>query len=124
MATVSAPPTPTTTPTEALDQPTEHPHVVKAPGNRGGRARIRNSGIAVWHIAYLMQEKLSAEEIAAEYRHLPLSSIYDAMSYCLDHWAEMEAEIEENKTENVLKAANATVDERGFVHFPPLTSDE
>src|SRR5262245_23707971 len=105
MATVTAPPTPTTAPADPLEQATEHPHVVKTPGNRGGRARIRNSGIAVWHVAFLMKEGFPAEEIAEEYSHLPLSSIYDAMSYCLDHWAEMEAEIEENKTENVLKEA-------------------
>ncbi len=107
----------------APEERTEHPHIIRVPGVCGGRPIVRGSRIAVWHIARLFRAGYTPTDIAQEFNHLSLTSIYDAVSYYLDHQVEVDEDLAANKLENALQAANATVDERGFVHFSTLTTN-
>ena len=49
--------------------------------------------------------------------HISAASIYDAISYYLDHQDEIEREILENRRETLQKTNRFVVDNRGFVHF-------
>ncbi len=102
---------------EPETQPTEHPHVVRTEGVCGGRPRIKDSRLAVWSIAELYLSGESAQQIAATYPHVDPAAVYDAISYYLDHSAEIDAEIEENRLENVLEAHGAALGEDGVIRF-------
>ena len=96
---------------------TEHPHVVRTEGVCGGRPRIKDSRLAVWSIAELYLAGESAQQIAGTYSHVDPAAIHDAISYYLDHRQEIEAEIEENRLENVLEAHGAALGEDGVLRF-------
>lgn len=96
---------------------TEHPHIICTEGICGGRPHIRNSRISVRTIAQLHRAGESVAEICATYPHLDPASIYDAISYYLDHRADIIAEIEANRLENVLAKNGATQDEGGIIRF-------
>ncbi len=98
-------------------RPTEHPHVVRTEGVCGGRPRIKDSRLAVWSIAELYLAGESAQQIAEAYSHVDPAAIYDAISYYLDHRREIDAEIEENRLENVLDAHGATLGADGVLRF-------
>ncbi len=72
---------------------TEHPHVVKVPNVRAGRAIIAGTRIPVWIIAANMQEGCSPQDILEHYPQLTPAQLHDAISYYYDHSAEIEAEI-------------------------------
>jgi uncharacterized protein (DUF433 family) len=91
---------------------TEHPHIVRIEGVRGGDEVVEGSRITVWIIANYWLMGMSPEEIASEL-NLPLSHVFDALSYYLDHKGEIDQQIEEAK--NFTKRYH--VDERGIVHF-------
>ena len=57
------------------------------------------------------------EEIVQAHTHLNPASIYDAISYYLDHQTEIEQEIAENRIEALIEKHGLRVDERGFVRF-------
>jgi uncharacterized protein (DUF433 family) len=105
-------------------QQTEHPHIVRVPGICGGRPIIKGSRISVRHIAVLYKRGALVEEIIQDHPHLTPAGVYDAISYYLDHQAEIEQEIAENRMEYLAAKYNFTVDERGFVHFNRGTQDE
>jgi uncharacterized protein (DUF433 family) len=101
----------------APEERTEHPHVVRIPGACGGRPIVRGSRIAVWHIARLFRLGHTPTDIAQEFSHLPLTGIYDAVSYYLDHQADVDEDLAANQIGPALRAAGATLDERGVVRF-------
>lgn len=76
---------------------TEHPHIVRVEGMRGGEPIIEGSGISVWIIASFHKMGDTVETISRMYSHLPLASIYDALSYYYDHKDEIEKRLAENK---------------------------
>ncbi len=103
---------------ELLDvQPTEHPHIVRREGFRGGKPIVRGASIAVWLIVSMWKAGDSLEEIHAAYSHVKLAAFYDAISYYFDHQAEIDQQIEDNKIENALKKHNATMTEDGVIKF-------
>ena len=99
-------------------QPTEHPYVVRREGYRGGRPILRGSSIPVWLVAALWKSGDTVDDIAQAYPHLELAAIFDAISYYLDHRAEIEEQIAENRIERVLEKTGAKMDQRGVVTFP------
>ncbi len=100
-------------------QPTEHPHITRAPGILSGRPIIRGSRIPVWQVANaIIHLGDTVQGYLEGHPHLTAAKIYDALSYYFDHREEIEKEIEENKMENVAKEFGLTIDERGFVQFP------
>lgn len=75
----------------------EHPHVACVKGVCGGEPVIRGTRIAVRIIAQNWRAGLSPEEIQAEYRHLTLAQVFDALSYAQDHPEELDALIEKHR---------------------------
>lgn len=71
---------------------TEHPHIIKIEGVRGGRAIIRNTGLMVLDIVGYTKNGMSVEEILKGFPQLSRAQIYDALSYYYDHYDEIEEE--------------------------------
>jgi uncharacterized protein (DUF433 family) len=101
-------------PTSPLEQHTEHPHVLLLTGV----PTVRGSRIPVRLIAQLYRAGDSVDDILRSYPHLSAAAVYDALSYYLDHTAEIEREIAANRIERVLSELGGQVDERGFITFP------
>jgi hypothetical protein len=55
----------------------------------------------------------TVEEILRDYPHLA-AAVYDAISYYVDHQAEIEALIEANRLEQVLQRTGLKLGEKGF----------
>ncbi|HOB97567.1 MAG TPA: DUF433 domain-containing protein [Verrucomicrobiota bacterium] len=70
---------------------TEHSYVACAKGVCGGEPVIRGTRTAVRIIAENWRAGLSPEEIQAEYPHLTLAQVFDALSYAEDNPEEMDA---------------------------------
>ncbi len=106
-----------------IETSTEHPYIVRIPGVCDGRPIIRGSRVAVWQIAWLFKAGETVDEIVLDYPHLSSASIYDAISYYLDHQAEIEQDITENRIETLLSQPGVTMDKRGFLHFTDRSQD-
>lgn len=104
----------------AKSDPTEHPHVAKI----DGIARLRGSRIAVRLIAQQHRAGDSVDDILHSYPHLNAAAVYDAISYYLDHKAEIEQEIANNRLETVLAEAEAQIDSHGFITFVQAESGD
>lgn len=109
-------------PTTSQDSPvvkrTEHPYIVCVDSICGGRAIIEDSRVSVRHIAQLYKAGDTVDEVLQAHPHLKAAAVYDAISYYLDHQAEIEQEIAENRFQAVQAQTGLEVDERGFVTFP------
>jgi len=75
----------------------EHPYVAHVKGVCDGEPVIQGTRIAVRIIAQNWRGGLSPEEIQAEYPHLTLAQVFDALSYAQDHPEEMDALIEQHQ---------------------------
>lgn len=75
---------------------TEHPHIVKVPGVRGGRSVIAGTRIPVWLIAANWEEGCTPQEILEHHPQLAPAQLYDALSYYYDHAEEVKAQISEH----------------------------
>ena len=84
----------------------------------GGSPRLRGTRIPVWQVAELFRRGEPIEEIAALYTHVDPEAIRDAVAYYLDHRQEIEAEIEENTLESILKRTGAVLGKDGMIRFP------
>lgn len=96
-------------------QQTEHPHIVRHPGIGNGEPIIKDTRIAVRLIAAYYKRGAAVEEIERDYQFLPSAAIYDAISYYLDHQAEIEQLIAAHQIENVLRKTGLTMDEHGVI---------
>jgi uncharacterized protein (DUF433 family) len=72
------------------------PHIESVPDKCGGRpciagSRVRVQDVYVWHELQHMSPAAIVAEAAPQ---LTLSDVYAALSYCLDHLAEIRAEVE------------------------------
>jgi uncharacterized protein (DUF433 family) len=76
--------------TDPMIRQTEHPYIVHTTGTRGGRAIIKGTRIAVQQIAELYKAGDTIEEMLQSYPHLQGAAVFDALSYYLDHQAEIE----------------------------------
>jgi len=103
---------------------TEHPYIVRIEGVCGGRPIINGTRISVRHIAQLYKAGDTVEEILQAHPHLNPASVYDAISYYLDHQSAIEQEIIENRIEFLREKYNFTIDEQGFIHFNAKTVSE
>ena len=97
--------------------PEAHPHIVRTEGFCGGSPRIRGTRLAVWGLAELYCRGESIEDLSALYPHVDPAAIRDAIGYYLDHRREIEAEIEENTLESVLKRTGGVLGEDGVIRF-------
>jgi len=105
-------------------QATEHPHIVKVQGIGNGEPIIKNTRISVRLIAGYYKAGMTVEEILRDYPHLDPAAIYDAISYYIDHQVEIEALIESNQIEQVLKETDLKLGETGVIYQTEPSSDE
>jgi uncharacterized protein (DUF433 family) len=103
--------------TGPMIQQTEHPYIVHNAGICGGRAIIKGTRISVQHIAELYKAGDTIEEILQSHPHLQGAAVFDALSYYLDHQAEIEQEIADNRLDSVMKKYRLAVDEQGILRF-------
>jgi uncharacterized protein (DUF433 family) len=98
-----------------LEVKTEHPHIVRAEGIRGGRPVIKNTSIEVALIVKLYKKGDSADEILSAYPHLSPAAVYDALSYYHDHQEEIEKFISNQNLRSVLKHNALTITSHGQI---------
>ena len=101
------------------EQATEHPHVTRTPAILGGRPIIRGSRIPVWQVVEaILHLGDTVEGYLIGHPHLNAAKVYDALSYYFDHREEIEHDLEENKTEHIVREFGLVVDDRGLGRFP------
>ncbi|MCZ7571448.1 MAG: DUF433 domain-containing protein [Ardenticatenaceae bacterium] len=76
---------------------TEHPHIIRMEGVRGGEPVVPGTGISVHTIVERFRLGETPEQIAGTYPVLTLAQVYAALSYYYDHPQEIEAYIAENE---------------------------
>lgn len=96
---------------------TEHPHIVRAPEIAGGRPIIVGTRISVDFIARLFQAGEQPEEIVATYPHLSPAAVYDAVSYYLDHQAEIDRLIADSTLEALAERYGFVIEANGKIVF-------
>lgn len=101
----------------ATEIKTEHPHIVRVPGVLGGEPIIAGSRIGVAFLARLLQADEEPAEIVAAYPHLLPAAVYDAISYYLDHRAEIDALLADATLEQLAKRYGFKVTPRGRVVY-------
>lgn len=104
---------------EPVEQRTEHPHIALV----NGQAMVRGTRIAVRLIAQMHRAGDTVDDILRTYSHLSAAAVHDAISYYLDHRAEIEQEIAAHRIENALTRTGAQMNERGFITFPPTRAN-
>jgi uncharacterized protein (DUF433 family) len=98
---------------------TEHPHIVKMPGVAGGKPVIAGTRISVAFIARLFQAGEDPAEILASYPHLSAAAVYDAISYYLDHQAEINREIADSSPAALAERLGFATRADGRIIFGP-----
>jgi uncharacterized protein (DUF433 family) len=78
-------------------QSTEHCHIVRNDEILGGEPIIKGTRTPVRAIVEMWRIGVSPEEIPQRLPHLTLSQVFDALSYYLDHQAEINEYIERNR---------------------------
>ena len=76
---------------------TDHPHIVRIEGVRGGEPVIRGTSISVRTIVERTRLGDSPEQIVDDYPILNLAQVHDALSYYYEHPGEIEQYIAENE---------------------------
>jgi uncharacterized protein (DUF433 family) len=106
-------------PADSAAEDTEHPHIVRL----DGIPMLRGTRLSVRLIAQLHRAGDSVDGILESFPHLEPSAVHDAISYFLDHRAEIEQEIAAHRIEAVLTRTGAKMDERGFITFDDTPSN-
>jgi uncharacterized protein (DUF433 family) len=93
----------------------EYRYITRAPGICGGRPIIKGTRITVRAIVGYYKMGLSIEEILEGLPHLTPSQVYDALSYYHDHSAEIEEDIEENRSERLVEKYGLILSDDGSI---------
>jgi len=81
-----------------------HPHIVVRKGYCGGSPVIAGTKFPVRSVVnYVLRQGMTPEELSAEFRHLTLAQIHDALSYYYDHKEDIERDLSAN-TEDALRS--------------------
>jgi uncharacterized protein (DUF433 family) len=79
-----------------------HPHIVVRKGYCGGSPVITGTKFPVRSVVnYVLRQGMTPEELVAEFRHLTLAQIHDALSYYYDHQGDIERDIAANTEDSV-----------------------
>ena len=79
-----------------------HPHVTSNPKICGGSPIISGSRFTVRAVViYILRQGLTPEELVAQFGHLSLAQIHDALAYYYDNKDEIEKDIAENTEDYV-----------------------
>ena len=74
-----------------------HPHITSDPTVCGGSPCIAGTRFSVRVVvSYVLRLGLTPEELQADFPHLSLAAIYDALSYYYDNREDVDAEIKAN----------------------------
>lgn len=85
-----------------------HPHIVVRKGYCGGSPVIAGTKFPVRSVVnYVLRQGMAPEELVAEFRHLTLAQIHDALSYYYDHQGEVERDIAANTERSVRSQSGA-----------------
>jgi len=75
----------------------DHPYIVSHKDYCGGSPVIKGTKFPVRSVVnYVLLQGLSPEEIVAEFSHLTLAQVYDALSYYYDNKENIDRELREN----------------------------
>ncbi len=85
-----------------------HPHIEIRQDPGGPVAWIKGTRTAVRTVVYYHRLGWSADEIRAQFPHLHLAQIYDALSYYYDHQQNIEEELERESEAALLRASTDT----------------
>jgi uncharacterized protein (DUF433 family) len=81
-----------------------HPHIVSRKGYCGGSPVIEGTKFPVRSVVtYVLRQGMTPEELVAEFHHLSLAQVYDALSYYYDHQKEVDRDLAEN-SEDIVRA--------------------
>ena len=84
----------------------QHPHIVVLRGYCGGSPVIAGTKFPVRSVVnYVLRQGMTPEELVAEFRHLTLAKVHDALSYYYDHQVEVDRDIVANTESSVRSAA-------------------
>lgn len=79
-----------------------HPHIVSRKGYCGGSPVIAGTKFPVRSVVrYVLREGMTPEELVADFPHLSLAQVYDALSYYYDHQKEVDRDLTENAEDAV-----------------------
>lgn len=81
-----------------------HPYIVSRKGYCGGSPVIAGTKFPVRSVVnYVLRQGMTPEELVAEFHHLSLAQVHDALSYYYDNQAEIDRDLAAN-TEDVVRA--------------------
>lgn len=80
------------TPIESMLR-TDHNHIIKKPGYRGGMARVKGTGVTVAGIVIMHDSEDSIDSIVAAYPGLTEEAVREALDYHSSHKEEIDADI-------------------------------
>ena len=84
-----------------------HPHIEHREGVCGGRPVLAGTRFPVRSVvAYVLRQGMTPEELVAEFPHLTLASVHDALSYYYDHREEIDGDAWTNSEENQQRTAD------------------
>jgi uncharacterized protein (DUF433 family) len=79
-----------------------HPHIARRKGFCGGSPVIAGTKFPVRSVVtYVLRQGMTPEELVAEFQHLSLAQVHDALSYYYDNQAEVDQDLAENTEEAV-----------------------
>jgi len=80
--------------------PTEHPHIIRVPGVRGGEPIISGTTIAVWAIADMVtRQQFAIDALLTYWPYVQPAKIFDALAYYFDHQQEIDEYLRQNSEE-------------------------
>lgn len=81
-----------------------HPHIMVRKGYCGGSPVIADTKFPVRSVVnYVLRQGMTPEELVAEFRHLTLAQVYDALSFYYDNQKAIEEDLAAN-TERTIRA--------------------
>ncbi|MGE5301886.1 MAG: DUF433 domain-containing protein [Alphaproteobacteria bacterium] len=85
-----------------LAEKIDHPYIVSQKEICGGSPVIKGTRFPVRSVGnYVLLHGVSPEEIVAEFSHLTLAEVYDAVSYYYDHKEDIDRDLRENSEEGL-----------------------
>jgi uncharacterized protein (DUF433 family) len=79
-----------------------HPHISSHPKICGGSAVITGTRFPVRSVVtYILRHGITPEELVAQFPHLTLAQVHDALAYYYDNRDEIEKDLAENTEEAV-----------------------
>ena len=80
----------------------KHPYIVSRKAYCGGSPVIEGTKFPVRSVVnYVLRQGLTPEELVAEFEHLTLAQVYDALSYYYDHQSAIDRELAANREKQV-----------------------